>query len=211
MTATNRGGERNRDDYYATPLWVTKLILPRLKPKAAERWIIEPGAGNGSILRAMIEEGFPPERMIGIEANTDRAEQLCTLHRNVTVLPFDYFSPSVQAKLDAMGVLRAPRIIIGNPPFSKAEEFIVRSIQLAGENGFVVMLLRLGFLESKKRCQFHKAHPAHVHVLTTRPSFIEGKGTDSTAYGWFIWGDSKPGRWEILEGGSPRKIKEAQS
>lgn len=211
MTATNRGSERNRDDYYATPTWVTKLILPRIKSKATGRWIIEPGAGDGAILRAMVEDGFPPERMVGVEANKERADAMCTVHRNVNVLPLDWFSPDVQAKLDKLGVTSEPRIVIGNPPFSKAEEFIVRSLQVAGEDGIVVMLLRLGFLESKKRCEFHKAHPAHVYVLTTRPSFIKGKGTDSTAYGWFVWGDRKPGRWETLEGGPPRKIKEARS
>lgn len=49
------------------------------------------------------------------------------------------------------------------------------------------MLLRLAFLESKKRCDFWQKHPvSKLYVLSERPSFT-GAGTDATAYAWFVW------------------------
>jgi hypothetical protein len=42
------------------------------------------------------------------------------------------------------------------------------------------------------------------HVLPRRPSFYsrpEGRtgSTDSSAYGWFVWGPGRGGRWQILD------------
>jgi hypothetical protein len=54
------------------------------------------------------------------------------------------------------------------------------------------MLLRLAFVESARRFVWwerHGARLAHVYALAERPSFTGG-GTDSAAYGWFVWGPS---------------------
>ena len=38
---------------------------------------------------------------------------------------------------------------------------------------------------------FWKAYPVNkLYVLSKRPSFT-GKGTDSAAYAWFVWDNSK--------------------
>jgi hypothetical protein len=53
------------------------------------------------------------------------------------------------------------------------------------------MLLRLGFLESKKRREFWRRHPlTQLYPLIERPSFT-GSGTDATAYGWFVWSNQR--------------------
>lgn len=77
-----------------------------------------------------------------------------------------------------------PDIIITNPPFKLAKEFLEKSLQ---EADVVIYLLRLGFLESKKRREFHKANPpTNLIVLSERPSFVAG-GTDKTAYAWYVY------------------------
>jgi hypothetical protein len=49
------------------------------------------------------------------------------------------------------------------------------------------MLLRLAFLESRRRVAFWRANPlARLYVLARRPSFV-GTGTDMAAYAWFGW------------------------
>ena len=74
--------------------------------------------------------------------------------------------------------------IIGNPPYSAAEQHVVRSLTMADD---VAFLLRLAYLESAERIPFWSGFPAyHVFVLAQRPSFT-GQGTDSCAYGWFWW------------------------
>lgn len=76
--------------------------------------------------------------------------------------------------------------IVGNPPYSEAEAHVRRALDLQPRRG-AAFLLRLAFLESEKRAAFWREHrPSAVYVLTRRPSFTGG-GTDSAAYGWFIW------------------------
>ena len=75
-------------------------------------------------------------------------------------------------------------LILTNPPFSLAQEFIEKAIK---EADTVIMLLRLNYLGSQKRNIFwNKFPPTALHVLSKRPSFT-GSGTDATEYAWFIW------------------------
>lgn len=78
-------------------------------------------------------------------------------------------------------------IIIGNPPYSKAIEFVKKSLELLEENGILILLLRTAFLESKSRYEFWQENPLNrLYTLSKRPSFT-GRGTDATSYSWFIW------------------------
>lgn len=75
-------------------------------------------------------------------------------------------------------------LIVTNPPFSLALEFLIKSLS---EADTVCYLLRLNFLGTKKRRQFWQENPpSHLYVLSTRPSFT-GHGTDATEYAWFCW------------------------
>lgn len=76
-------------------------------------------------------------------------------------------------------------LIITNPPFSLALEFLQKSLQ---EATTVVYLLRLNFLGSQKRRPFWQANrPSHVLVLSSRPCFTGDGKTDSIEYSWFCW------------------------
>lgn len=75
-------------------------------------------------------------------------------------------------------------LIVTNPPFSIALDFLEKSLR---ESKTVVYLLRLNFLGSQKRQEFWKKNPpSHLFTLSKRPSFT-GKGTDATEYAWFVW------------------------
>ena len=81
----------------------------------------------------------------------------------------------------------APGTIITNPPFSIAKQIIEHCFELADEHTEIIMLLRLGWLETQDRYSFWRKH-SNVSLITLRdrPKFI-GNGTDFAAYGWFIW------------------------
>ncbi len=89
--------------------------------------------------------------------------------------------------------------IITNPPFFLALEFIQRAMRESRSYSCTLaFLLRLNFLGSKKRRQFHLDHPADLYVMTKRPSFIGGK-TDSIEYAWFVWDrDTVGGHWHLI-------------
>jgi len=75
-------------------------------------------------------------------------------------------------------------LILTNPPFSLAIEFIEKALK---ESDTVIMLLRINFLGSQIRHSFWKLNsPTGMVVLSKRPSFT-GTGTDCTDYAWFIW------------------------
>jgi len=82
----------------------------------------------------------------------------------------------------------APDLILTNPPFSLAKEFIEHSLSISNT---CIMLLRLNFLGSQARHIWWKNNlPTALHVLSKRPSFT-GKGTDATEYAWFVWDKTK--------------------
>ena len=77
-------------------------------------------------------------------------------------------------------------LVLTNPPFSLAQEFIEHAMTQAPT---VIMLLRINFLGAQARYNFWKMFPPDgLCILSKRPSFT-GQGTDSIDYAWFIWSD----------------------
>lgn len=75
--------------------------------------------------------------------------------------------------------------IITNPPYSLAQEFVTKALEDAD---VVIMLLRLGFLESMKRWEWWQENPiTSLMVLSQRPSFTEDGKTDGSGYAYFVW------------------------
>jgi hypothetical protein len=183
MSATNRGTARNSHDYYATPEWCVKLLLPHVSRNGT---LLDPCSGNGAILRATTEASY--SKRLSIEIQSDLAA-MCRVSGYDCIVG-DALCPSL--------TWPEADIIITNPPYSLALPFVQRSLaEMAPRGGTVAMLLRLNWLEGQGRAGFHRENPSDVLVLPKRPSFT-GKGTDATGYGWFCWGPGRGGRWRIL-------------
>lgn len=173
MSSTNRGGDRQNDDFYSTPAWVTQALLPRLALTHDGPWrdVLDPCCGDGAIL-----DCFGNELTVGIELDEARAVAAHAKGHLITV---------ADALIEPWPVVQ---LIITNPPFSLAEEFVRRAIGFAAESGATVaMLLRLAFLESSGRAPLHREFPSDVYPLSSRPSFTPDGKTDSCAYAWFVW------------------------
>jgi len=162
MSSTNRGLTRAGLDYYRTPAWSVAAILPYLPEFPLS--VLDPGCGDGAIGAAAAEAFDVP--IIGWELDEDRARAAEDSGDYTTVHHADYLA-------GASGRLADP-LIIGNPPYSLAMEFVLQSLKLARETGgewAVCMLLRLPWIASAGRRAFHQANPADIHVLPRRPSF----------------------------------------
>lgn len=62
-------------------------------------------------------------------------------------------------------------LILTNPPYDLAQEFITKSLQ---EAACVVYLLRINFLGTEKRRQWLSQNPpTHLYTLSERPSFVD--------------------------------------
>lgn len=174
MRSTNRGAVRQADDYYSTPSWCTRAILPHL---AQPRTVLDPAAGTGALL-VTAREYFATADLFAIEQNTARFKE-CHDRIGRCVLG-DAFScdwPEVD-------------LILANPPYSLALEFVETACGYLKDwgHGQAAFLLRLAFLESTKRNKYLRHRmPDDIYVLPKRPAFVNNK-TDSCAYAWFVWG-----------------------
>lgn len=88
--------------------------------------------------------------------------------------------------------------ILTNPPYKYAKEFVEHSIETIKENNYVIMFLKLQFLEGKARKRlFEKYPPKYVYVFSQRQRCAmngdfskysnNGNTHGAVAYCWYIW------------------------
>ena len=176
MSATNRGSKRVESDFYSTPKSCIQNFLNHYGN--IHGTVLEPSAGNGNIVDIIKKNGN--SHVTSLELRKEESDNLKQLSDEVVI--GDFLEYKSDKDLD---------YIIGNPPYSLAQEFMEKCFEIANENTVIIMLLRTAFLESKKRYDFWQKHPvSKLYVLSQRPSFT-GKGTDATSYSWFVWDNSK--------------------
>lgn len=183
ISATNRGAKRIASDFYATPIDCIENFLNYWKPRIDD-YILDPCAGNGNFGRVLKRKFF--NNIIGaIEIREEEKEGLRKIYDHVRI------GNCLNQKVYYDELYD---VVITNPPYSLAKEIITHYLEVV-KTRETIMLLRTAFLESKGRYDFWQKHPVNkLYVMNKRPSFT-GKGTDATAYGWFIWDDS--GKQEI--------------
>jgi hypothetical protein len=150
---------RIAQDVYITPAYCVDKLLPwidfAVRAPSQTVTFFEPCRGTGALTDRIPAHAY---------------REHCEISEGV-----DYLATTVEPGLD---------IIITNPPYSLALEFLRKSL---GEAYTVVYLLRLNFLGSVARKPFWDEHPpTHLFTITPRPRFVNG-GSDSCEYGWFIW------------------------
>lgn len=170
MSATNRGSERKEYDRYITPDYTIKSLIDNFK---FEGLTLECCAGYGDISKKI-------KNCITMDIDA-------SLNCDITANFLD-FKPSIPINN-----------IVTNPPYSIAIEIIKHALDIIENNGYVVMLLRINFLESKTRKQFFIDNPLHsILILSKRPCFINNR-SDATGYAWFIWQKGKKDKSVIVD------------
>lgn len=168
---------RPLDAYYTPDDLAEALVdvLPVYRCESAH----EPHAGGGAFVRALMRRGM---WVYATDINPDAGGM--KLADMAVCCDFLDHTPRSQVSW-----------VVGNPPYSNAEAHVRHAIDITGRH--VAFLLRLAFLESRKRVPFWREHPARkVWVLAERPSFTGG-ATDAAAYGWFWWDKQYTGPTEL--------------
>lgn len=175
MSATNRGSTRKPHDFYPTPISTIETFLD-VFPLRGGIEVLEPGAGSGNIIKTLQKYG--DFSIDAVEIRPEEAQHLQDLGVNVII--DDFLSMELGKKYD---------LIIGNPPFNQAIEFVEKCLGLLKPGGRLIFLLRTAFMESDQRFEFWQQEDhqlAGLYTLHKRPSFT-GHGTDATSYSWFVW------------------------
>lgn len=180
---------RNADDNYATPAWCVREILPYVLPDRPCT-VLDPCCGSGAILDAVTSDA-PWSSTMGIEIDLNRFQQVRSKYERKD-LSFQIMHSDA---LNESCVWPSADLILTNPPYRLALEFLRRALD---EDGTVAFLLRLNFLGSQARREFWRDNAFDVYVLSRRPSFT-GNGTDATEYAWFVRREGqKERRWHVL-------------
>lgn len=181
MSSTNRGAERRPADYYPTPSWCTRRLLEAIELPGGT-WF-EPAAGQGHIISAVQRERSDV-KWHAAELRECCSSRLAEITEE-TNCPVDFLQRPIARSFD---------VVITNPPFSHARQFVERSLPLGD---WVVMFLRLNFLGSSRRNSFFRQQMPDVYIVPDRPSFTTDGRTDSIEYAWFVW---PPGERERVTG-----------
>jgi hypothetical protein len=171
-----------KDDLYETPEVAVHALL-RAEPLLQQpRNIWDPAAGRrGNIVNVLRAGG----------------------HHVLASDLVDYgvpITPPAYYRVDFLMEHRLPdgvEIILTNPPFKLAEEFVAHALELCP---LVVMLLRLAFLKSERRCGILEGRGlARVHVFRKRIPMMHRDGwqgrkaNSGMAFAWFVWDRSYGG------------------
>jgi len=155
--------------------------------------IIEPSAGEGAFVSAL-REVWPYSTIVAVEL---RPECETTLKVNGAKIVVTARLEEWLETAEGKATTRSADIVVGNPPFSLAEKHIRMLLNQMKPGAILAFLLRLAFYESFERVEFWKQHPEDGFApIVPRPGFKLNKkgkkGTDSQAYGLFIWTAGEP-------------------
>jgi tRNA1(Val) A37 N6-methylase TrmN6 len=183
-------------DAYMTPPEVCETLVSALGVRADK--VLEPCCGTGNFVRAY--RAYHPSADIF----TCDIQPKFFCDSAVAHLPGDFLEapPSINPPFD---------LVIGNPPYKTAPEFIEAAMSRLRPSGHLAFLLRMGFLASRKRfALLEKWKPSRVITLAGRPSFT-GEGNDRYDYAFIVWPRMPPKHtlWEHIQC-PPRGGKRAQ-
>ena len=178
LAGGNPQNGRVENDYYATNPKAVEMLLMNYPFHATT--ILEPCVGGGHIANA-INDFFSNQRVITGLDLVDRG------YPNTIVQ--DFLTWKTNRKFEG---------IITNPPFSLAQEFIEKGMELLTDDGQMAMFLKIQFLEGAKRKEFFEKYPPkYIYVFRNRmATWNNGNEVDpntgkrwatTMCHAWFIW------------------------
>jgi hypothetical protein len=165
--------DRERDDYYATlPQAIDALLKNFEIPPTTKIW--ECACGEGHLSKRLVERGF--EVYSSDLVNRGYGE--------------------IKNFFDCTEKLDAHTLILTNPPYKYAMEFVLHALELLPENAFCLMFLKLLFLEGQKRfAELFRTHPPKTVFVFSKRMKCAKNGefnrmqdrNSAIAYCWYVW------------------------
>jgi hypothetical protein len=169
IQSSHHHADRGLDAYFSPPEAVFSLL--HIESSYLPKFIWEPAAGDGAIVRPLQAAGF---RVIA----SDIA---------------DYGLANCRIGVDYLSAKPVPGVegIVTNPPYKLAMRFAEKALR---ETRYLALLLRTNFLESTARLQFFRKHqPARIWISSRRLPMMHRHGwqgpraPSNTCFAWFVW------------------------
>jgi hypothetical protein len=185
-SARSDGKERESNDYYATdPIAIDKLIKyfkdNNINIIQDNDVIWENACGEGNLSKRLNELNYT---VMSTDINNRGYESryICGATNNFIENP-EYYKYILDDN---------PKIILTNPPYKYAKEWVEKSLETLHPKGKLILLLKLQFLESIDRYKLFKTTPLkYILVFSKRlscyDSNIKLKNSGLIAYAWYIW------------------------
>lgn len=177
--------KRNDFDFYPTPLSVAQDALTYIPLTTNPSCILDPGAGTGVWGRAA-RGLFPKATITGID-----------MRPVPRPAAYNFWFTGDYLLMDAAPAFD---LVMGNPPYKYAEQFVRQAYRMLEPNGYLIMLLRMNFLEGQARADgLWRTHPLKQAVVCSKRVSFSGDGkTNATAYAYFIWQKGYTGETRLL-------------
>ena len=182
MSSTT-GKNVTEGEFYRTPEHTIQSIIPFLVNPVTKTSllfsgskILDAGCGDGAITSCLIKNGANEQDIHCLDLGIVLLNMLTRKHPKVTSYNCDFLTFQTNIKFN---------LVIMNPPFSLAEDFIGHSIDnLLAPQGICVALTRIAFPLPQKKKSFRAKYKYDKFELSKRPRFIVGKSGDSADYAW---------------------------
>lgn len=172
------------NDLYETPPAATRTLMRYLPQPAQLGPVWEPACGPGAIVKELRDEGYQ-------------------VHATDLV---DYGLENSQGGVDFLMEAKAPAgcgVIITNPPFKLADQFVRHALQLVAH---VWVLQRLAYLEGAGRSDIMDGHLTRILVGKERLPMMHRDGWEGAKmknggmpFAWFHFDQVKSSRGARLE------------
>jgi hypothetical protein len=180
---------RSENDFYPTPYRLARAICDKFIVQEPD-FVLDPGMGDGVFGLALRDSCREKYGFIDTEEHPEFGiDGIDIVRRPMTGNgAWIYSNEYIQNYLTFDAPIQYD-LVIGNPPYSLAEQFVRKSFQVTSKKGTIIFLLKLAFLESKTRCRglFKELPPTEVNVLAGRPSFDGSGRTNDYAFAVFVW------------------------
>jgi hypothetical protein len=167
-----RTKQRHPEDFHRTPIEAVRALLV-IEASRLPRFLWEPACGDGAIVLPLREAGYTV-------VASDLVDRGC---------------PFAKSGLDFLAERMPAYGIVTNPPYSLAQAFCAKALELSP---YVAMLLPLGFLAGQRRMPWHRGSPlARVHIFSRRLPLMHREGydgpkaTSGVDHAWFVWDEER--------------------
>lgn len=181
-------------EFYATlEGWPVRGLVEAADPPLRFDHVVEHAAGDGHLVRHVVACAPQAKRWTLVELRQEATDRAARVARDLGLSALVHTGDFLKG---AGGDLSAASLLITNPAFSIAAEYLAESVRRA-PRADVALLVRQAFFSSAERAQLLQDLPLDRYDLRERPSF-NGDGTDLYDYTWAVAGPGRGGRWYTI-------------